>query len=89
MYYNLMCIRIGMYKFIDCQPIERFMRFNIYRLLIGSEIKFGQLLLNCVSSGFPNVAAYATWHVSNLRLLLCCALIALVSSVLMLGDRLP
>ena len=29
------------------------MRCNIYRLLIGSEIQFGQLLVNCVSSGFP------------------------------------
>ena len=45
-----------------------------------------QLLFNSVSSGFPSVAAYATWHVSNARLLLWCALIALVSSALMLGD---
>ena len=29
------------------------MRCNIYRLLIGSEIQFGQLHFNCVSSGFP------------------------------------
>ena len=35
---------------------------------------------------FSNVAVYATWHVSNLRLLLCCALIALVSSTLILGE---
>ena len=62
------------------------MRCNIYRLLIGSEIQFGQLLFNCVSSGFSNATAYATWHVSNLRLLLFCAFIARVSSALMLGD---
>ena len=24
-----------------------------------------QLLFNCVSSGFPNAAVYATWHVSS------------------------
>ena len=35
---------------------------------------------------FSNAAGYATWHVSNSRLLLWCALIALVSSALMLGD---
>ena len=35
---------------------------------------------------FSNAAAYATWHVSNSGLLLCCALIALVSSALKLGD---
>ena len=35
---------------------------------------------------FSNVAAYATWHVSNLCLLLCCAFIALDSSALMLWD---
>ena len=32
----------------------------IFRLLIGSEIQFGQLLFNCASSGFSNAAAYAT-----------------------------
>ena len=57
-----------------------------FRLLIGSEIQFLQLLFNCVSSGFPNAAVYATWHVSNSRLLLCCALIALVSSELRRPD---
>ena len=57
-----------------------------YRLLIGSEIQFCQLLFNCVSSGFFNAAAYATWHLSNLRLLLWFALTALVSSALMLED---
>ena len=62
------------------------MRCNIYRLLIVSEIQFGQLLFNCVSSGFPNAAIYATWHVLNSHLLLCCAVIALVSSDLKLGD---
>ena len=35
---------------------------------------------------FSNAAAYATWHVLNLCLLLWCALIALVSSALLLGD---
>ena len=35
---------------------------------------------------FSNATAYATWHVSNSRLLPWCALIALVSSALMLGD---
>ena len=33
-----------------------------------------------------NAAAYATWYVSNSRLLLCCTLLALVSSVLELWD---
>ena len=62
------------------------MRCNIYRLLIVSEI---QLVNNSVElriQWFSNVAVYATWHVSNLCLLLCYALIALVSSALMLGD---
>ena len=55
-------------------------------LLIGSEIQFGQLLFNCASSGFPNAAAYATLHVSSSCLLFWCALLALVSSALKLGD---
>ena len=49
----------------------------IFRLLNGSEIKFGQFLFNCVSSGFTNAAVYATWHVASSRLLLWCALLAL------------
>ena len=42
--------------------------------------QFGQLLFNCVSSGFPNAAGYATWQVYSSRLLFWCALLALVSS---------
>ena len=34
---------------------------------------------------FSNVTAHATWNVSNLLLLLRCALIAFVSRALMLG----
>ena len=37
----------------NCLPIERFMRCNISRLLIASEIQFSQLLFNCLLSGFP------------------------------------
>ena len=36
-------------------------------VFIGSEIQIGQLLFNCVSSGFPNAAVYATCHVSSSR----------------------
>ena len=49
---TIWCVQIAMYKFTDFLPIERFMRCNIYRLLIGSEIQFGQLIFNCISSGF-------------------------------------
>ena len=38
-------------------------------LLISLEIQIGQLLFDCASSGFPNAAVYATWHVSISR---CC-----------------
>ena len=45
--------------------------------------------VNSLSIAHPVVFScrcFATWHGSNLRLLLCCAFIALVSSALMLGD---
>ena len=59
----------------------------IFSLIIVSEIPFGQLLFNCVLSGFPMSLLMPHVHVSNLRLLMCCTLIALVSSALMLGDQ--
>ena len=36
-------------------------------LLIGLEIQISQLLFHCASSGFPNAAVYAIWHVSSSR----------------------
>ena len=42
----------------------------IFRLLIGLEIQFGQLLFNCLSSGFPNASAYATFMC---QILACCS----------------
>ena len=41
-----------------------------FRLIIGSEIQFGQLLFNCTSSSFSNVAAYATLQC---RIHACCS----------------
>ena len=52
----------------------------IFGLLIVSEIQFSQLLFNCVSSGFPNVTVYATWHVSHRAHAMHMSLISLVSS---------
>ena len=51
MYYNLMCVRIGMYQFTDGLPIERFMRCNIHSLLIVSVIQ----LFNFFSTAYPVV----------------------------------
>ena len=47
-------------------PMERCTRWNNYTgLLIGLEIQIGQLLFNCASSGFPNAALHATWHMPS------------------------